>query len=1181
MNFCNYKNYLINGTFSTPVIKSNTFKQYKDNQVLGWNFNNGIILNNSIIWGYPIPYPCGTQVCSIQGKNSISQTFSVPKTGIYSLNIYYVSRKCCDKSGNGNTLNILLNGIYIQHIINPITDKWILQVIELNLTKTLNNKIEIIGTAITDRSTAIQLVLTNQIQSKSSSSILKINEKLNINKTKYSDNKEYYMTLKQDGLLCVYNKYKNEIWNSGKKGKFKPYAIFQTDGNLCIYNNIFNKQTKIWCSMSSGSNRTYISLDNDGIIRIWNNINQVIWSSTNKLKNDFIEIPKEKIIVYPDLEESQQVLHQDLQKELSQEELILKNIEINYDILSVPVYVIGDYGIKPWGKNNNFPDSFAKWIWYTDKSNINSPNNIKTPITIQYIYSNKTNNYINCNLNIIIDNSCEVFLNSQILKKNNGNILAEGGWNKGENTWNIFVCKIQPGNNLFEFKVKNAGNTEGNKNLGSPAGLIVCATILNENIKTKNSNVLFYTNEMWKFIPIPIKLIQSCNLSQKGLITTIDKSFPWGCLSLNGTSSQYVDIGKTITGMKGLSFGCWFRSNKNKDNTKIFDFGNDQNYNNISLFIHDNKLGIDVLLTNKSLNTNTKNLSQNINDNTWHHIVWTLQPTSNGSNYIIYLDNNMISSTIGSYPINTERTNCYLGKSNSNNNSYFIGNISNFVFYQKILSPKEINALYYSMINLFDPSLYIYLPFSTNSVLDILLNNYANKTFSLPITKSNIKNQNWTCIEEENNKWIGVKMENNKPICMSMDGKKCIQETKQECAKLILNPIVPHNPIICNGSQMNWCVNANKQLSTTISESSNLLGITNENNNLLGITDENIISIKPYIKALSALETNIEEKYIHNKDLLYNGQILSLKNSNDINLLMIGGTFKLRVNLPMTPPYIKGKEFDITKGLDPNYFYLSIEKLDNNCEIINNNNKCIKTFADNKKCNIKALTSEIETNSNSFRLVLVAAHYVLDSSIPIGKNSDFTLVKINNQLYLKNIQTGYLPSLYSNDSTISVYGDMEIKSNSNVNKVYSQLNNILCNQEIPPIETTGTNFIKCDIKRDSETYLITSKNIGSSSPIRININNDKTICLNLLSFNKFGYPTDIYAITSCNYNIKTFDYIEKMTNKLGTFMVNMVCFEKNNIQNNKTNLKKQLKFNVELINFPPDFIKDNSVFDIN
>jgi hypothetical protein len=1134
-NLCNYKNYLVNGTFDLdPKIPSNTFKYYSGNTVKGWTFNNGVIINNSKDWGYPTPYPCGNQACSIQMTKSISQTFNVPKAGTYSLLISYVGRP----RYGGNTLHILLNEKQIKSIQNPSTDKWNTMVIELNLTSPINNKLDIVGTATSDLSTAIQLILTDPIQSKLPSAILKPNEKLTVGQYKYSDNREYFMTLKADGNLCVYNDKEEQIWCSGKSGPSNPFTIFQTDGNLVIYQPV--APNVVWASGTNGPNRTQVSLDNDGIIRIWDNLNNIVWSSTNNYKS-----PSPKII--PNVPSPQP-----------------KNVDFNYNVSSASVYVLGNYGIAPWGTNTKFIDNTAQWIWYSQEANKDAPNNSNSPMTIQYVYSNKSGIEIDANLNVIIDNSCEVFLNSQPVKRNNGQLTAAAGWGQGDNAWNIFPCKIQPGENLFEFKVKNAGG---------PGGLLVSATTVGAG--PDNNKVLFHTNGEWKFVPITTKPIVSCNLSQPGLISTIDKSFPWGCLTLNGTQSQYVNIDKTITGMGGISFGCWFRSNSNKDMTKIIDFGNGQN-NNIFLYIKNNKLGATVLLTNKNTNKQSDNLSSPINDNKWHHIVWTIQPISTGANYKIYLNNNMISTIQGAYPINMERTNCFLGKSNWSNNPYFSGAISNFVMYQKVLSEKEINNLYMSMINLNDPALYIYLPFSTNSVLDTLLNNYAGKTFSLPITKSKVESENWTCIEEEKNKWIGVKMENGKAICMSMNGTNCIEEESEKaCASRISNPIVPSNPIICGTSQMNlsWCDIAQKQLTQpATAKTQGTSGAVNKN-----VGDTSIDNVKPGVKALSALESNVGEKSLNLKDKQSGGQILSLKNMSDVDNLMVGGTFKLRVNLPMMPPYIKGKTFDINKGVNPNYFYLCVEKLDNNCNIKGANGKCTQTFADDKKCNIKSLTSY--THSNTYRLVLVSSQYVLDPSVPIGKNSDFTLVQVNKQLYLKNIQTGYLPSLYSNEMVFPIYGDMEVKSNSNVNKIYTQLYNTNCSQEIPQIQTQGTTFVKCDIKQDPGTYLITTKNVGSSSPVRVNINSDKSISLNLLSFNTYGYPTKVYAITSCNFNVQTYAYIEKMTNALGTFMVNMVCFE--DTQNNKANPKNQLKFTVELINFPKDFVKDNSIFDVN
>jgi len=824
------------------------------------------------------------------------------------------------------------------------------------------------------------------------------------------------------------------------------------------------------------------------------------------------------------------------------------NMEFTYANTSVFVYNIGNYGIAPWGFAD-FPDKSAQWIWYSPMSNFNALEN-QIPITIQYVYINPTKNKINGILNIIIDNSCSVFLNNKQLAENIVN-----GWN---GDWKKVNFIIEPGSNLFEFKVKNDGG---------PGGLLVSAFT-----STSTPNLLFHTDSTWKFIPIPINKITISTLSQAGLVAVIDKYFPWGCLTLNASPSQYVNMGNIITGMNGLSFGCWFKSNNNSDLTRIFDFANGPESDNIVLGITNGMINANIYITN--ISGDQTNLTTNINNNEWNHIVWIItKPIANISNWIIYLNGQMVWNKTGNYPINIQRNNCYIGKSNWNSDPNFNGSIANFVMYQKELSNLEVNALYNSLINSNDPDLYLYFPFSINSILDILVNNYAGKQFNLPIIESTVKSENWNCLQE-GDKWIPVKMSNGNILCMSMDGKNCFANTENICKTKITNPITPENPVICsentiNKEQNNWCTNAKKIFSSNpqIEKINNEYGLS-------------VTEAKPKTKSLSALDTQMESESINLKPIVGGGKVLSIKNSIDINNLLIEGIFKLRVNLPMMPPYIKGKNFNIQTGTgtEPNYFYLSIEKLDNNCSIKSINGTCIDVYADDKKCSSKPLTSH--NQNNSYRLVLISSQYVLDPSIPLGKNSDFTLIQINGQIYLKNIQTGYLPSLYLNDSNILIYGDMEINSNTNINKVDNLITNTICGQETPVItdKTSGTKNIKCNIQQDPGLYLITTKNIGESSPVRININDDKTISLNILSFNRYGFPTNVYSLIYCNFNVKTYSYIEKITNTLGTFLVNMVCFS--DVKNNKLNKSNQLKFTVELLNFPPNFIKENSVFTI-
>ena len=839
---------------------------------------------------------------------------------------------------------------------------------------------------------------------------------------------------------------------------------------------------------------------------------------------------------------------QNNQVSITNNNLNISSQNFNYSNTSVPVYVLGNYGIAPWGKSGtapppgfiplrstsqsyiyDFPDSFANWVWYSQLANQNAITNIDKDIIIQYVYNNNSGNQISATMFIIIDNYCDIFLNN-----NKIGIDIGGGWNGPCNKIDITLIN---GNNLLEFKVQNAGG---------PAGLLVSCL--------KNHDILFHTDNSWKFIPIPINIVSQCTLSSKDLIK-YDKYFPWGCLTLNlnlnADNKEYLDFGNIITSMNGISIGCWFKSNNNSDLAKIFDLGNEDNMDNITLEIIEGHLKASIFVTNIQ---SAIEIDTPINDNTWHHVIWLIQRNEMNINWMFYLDNKLVWTNLNNqylnYPINIVRKNCYIGYSNLSSSKNFSGCISNFVMFQKVLSISEINALYNSMINSNDPSLYIYLPLASNTVLERSVMNYdyySKLKFNLSLTKSEIANENWNCLKDNNN-WISVKMQNGKPVCMSVDGINCIQTEHEYCLSRNLNPVTPENPVVCNNNDNKWCKRAN------------LLLHTNKNT-----SSEN--------KHLSSSESYTL------KDLVGGSKVFPINNISEVNNILVGGVFKLRVNLPTMPPYNNiNKNFNPKKGVNPNYFYLSVESLDNNCSI-KVNNQCYNVFADNKNCTSKLLTNEVGKN-NSYRLVLISSSLVLDSKIILGKNSDFSFVKFNNQLYLKNIQTGFFVSLYSNDSKVVVYGDMMNNSNTNLNNVDSEIKNLLC------AENTKSNnikdekdykFVKCNLDKDSSQYLITSKNIGESSPFKINVNSDKTISLNILSFNKYGFPTNVYPLISHNYDPKnSFAYIEKVTNSSGSFYVNIVGFA-----DSQSYSSNKLSFTVELISFPVNYIKDNSLFVIN
>jgi len=116
-------NVIQNGNFSYPSISANSYQYIESSTVVpGWDFNNGVLLNNSGAWGYPIPYPNGNQCVSIQMTGSISQSFTLP-SGSVTLTFMACGRDCCDGSGQSNPINVLLNDNVI-YTVNVGVGSW-------------------------------------------------------------------------------------------------------------------------------------------------------------------------------------------------------------------------------------------------------------------------------------------------------------------------------------------------------------------------------------------------------------------------------------------------------------------------------------------------------------------------------------------------------------------------------------------------------------------------------------------------------------------------------------------------------------------------------------------------------------------------------------------------------------------------------------------------------------------------------------------------------------------------------------------------------------------------------------------------------------------------------------------------------------------------------------------------
>ena len=84
-------------------------------------------------------------------------------------------------------------------------------------------------------------------------------------------------------------------------------------------------------------------------------------------------------------------------------------------------------------------------------------------------------------------------------------------------------------------------------------------------------------------------------MTKDTIIDSTDYKIGNGSIALDGLPNTYVQLPKlSATGIDGLTFACWFRSNGNYDNTPIFDFGNGLVSDNISAKINRNNLTLSV-----------------------------------------------------------------------------------------------------------------------------------------------------------------------------------------------------------------------------------------------------------------------------------------------------------------------------------------------------------------------------------------------------------------------------------------------------------------------------------------------------------------------------------------------------------------------------------------------------------
>jgi hypothetical protein len=177
-----------------------------------------------------------------------------------------------------------------------------------------------------------------------------------------------------------------------------------------------------------------------------------------------------------------------------------------------------------------------------------------------------------------------------------------------------------------------------------------------------------------------------------------------GSVYFNG-NSQYIEMPSTINpytiwNNNGISFSIWFNmSSTASPNCRIIDFSSDNigtTPTNYILIYKDgtqtDKINIVIVAPNGA---NTY-LSPTLNSNTWHHIVWTI---SSSGVWGLYINNVYINPGITQGIPNVTWTRRWLGRSSSDSDPYYTGNIDDFRIYNKVITESEVNTIYNNIIS--------------------------------------------------------------------------------------------------------------------------------------------------------------------------------------------------------------------------------------------------------------------------------------------------------------------------------------------------------------------------------------------------------------------------------------------------------------------------------------------------
>ena len=151
-------------------------------------------------------------------------------------------------------------------------------------------------------------------------------------------------------------------------------------------------------------------------------------------------------------------------------------------------------------------------------------------------------------------------------------------------------------------------------------------------------------------------------------------------------NSFMTDSSSYSTGANGISFSFFFQTVNSQGSTqKLFDFGNGPSNDNIA---YAPGQGLIVYIGSSSY---LYPLPTTLDDGYWHHLAWTLSPTSH---WTVYVDLQKVFDNDVIYPNSISRTSKFIGGSNWNSDANFNGFIDDFRVYDGVISENLITVIY-------------------------------------------------------------------------------------------------------------------------------------------------------------------------------------------------------------------------------------------------------------------------------------------------------------------------------------------------------------------------------------------------------------------------------------------------------------------------------------------------------